>query len=585
MPRRALSSFLPAYAAAVRHLGPRRAWLNLVHRARGRGRSFRRYSRPRWGDLELVGRARYPFPAATAGVGATLVDSTFSALRRCHDLGRPLDWDYPETDLWRFHLHYFGYLTSLPDPDRGRLVLDWIHRYRPRRGRPGWLPYPLSLRLRSWAKLLFAPPAWSGSERAAVLGSIEAQGCCLADTVEYHLCGNHLLENGITLKLLAACFRGRAVARWARIGDSILRAELDEQFLPDGGHIERSPMYHALLTGGLLDLVNVLPDGDPIRELVESRLPGALAFLLALTHSDGQIALFNDAALDTTPDPRALLEYASLLGWPLPGRGPAAFPDTGYGVWASGGDAFLIDCGPVGPDYVPAHAHADIFSFEMSLGGRRLVVDGGTSTYLAGEERDWVRSTRAHNTVEVAGTDQCELLGAFRLGRRGRPRDVWLRVSPEGLELQGWHDGYRRLPGRPVHRREVRFVAPSAVFVWDAVESEAPHPAVSRIHLAPGVTLQQRDSRTVTIELPGLRLLLVASGGRVDRESGYYAPRFGERLPIDVLAVTAERRASFGYVLAPEELAPSIDADGGALRDRRIPRRESPEAGRGATAR
>ena len=90
-----------------------------------------------------------------------------------------------------------------------------------------------------------------------------------------------------------------------------------------------------------------------------------------------------------------------------------------------------------------------MFSYELSLDGRRVVVDGGTSTYEAGPERDWVRSTRAHNTVEVAGEDQCEFFAAFRVGRRGRPRDVTASVSAEGLHLAGWHDGYRRLPGRP----------------------------------------------------------------------------------------------------------------------------------------
>ena len=44
----------------------------------------------------------------------------------------------------------------------------------------------------------------------------------------------------------------------------MLRRELPEQFLHDGGHFERSPMYHALLTHGLLDLVNVLPESDPL---------------------------------------------------------------------------------------------------------------------------------------------------------------------------------------------------------------------------------------------------------------------------------------------------------------------------------
>ena len=146
----------------------------------------------------------------------------------------------------------------------------------------------------------------------------------------------------------------------------------------------------------------------------------------------------------------------------------------------------MVDAGPLGPDYLPAHAHGDIFSYELSLDGQRVVVDGGTSSYVAGAERAWARSTRAHNTVEIAGVDQAEFFGAFRVGRRGRPRDVTARVSADGLQVSGWHDGYRRLAGRPTHHRELEFVAPGALVVWDTVESSGPHEAVSRVRFAPG---------------------------------------------------------------------------------------------------
>ncbi len=123
----------------------------------------------------------------------------------------------------------------------------------------------MSLRLRHWAQWLFPTPPLAEADRARVLASIEGQGDCLADTLEHHLRGNHLLENALTLCFLGACFEGPAPARWRRLGGAVLRRELPEQFLDDGGHFERSPMYHALLTRGLLDLVNVLPRRDPLR--------------------------------------------------------------------------------------------------------------------------------------------------------------------------------------------------------------------------------------------------------------------------------------------------------------------------------
>jgi len=36
-----------------------------------------------------------------------------------------------------------------------------------------------------------------------------------------------------------------------------VRRELEEQILPDGGHFERSPMYHAMVLEDLLDLLQL----------------------------------------------------------------------------------------------------------------------------------------------------------------------------------------------------------------------------------------------------------------------------------------------------------------------------------------
>jgi uncharacterized heparinase superfamily protein len=408
-----------------------------------------------------------------------------------------------------------------------------------------------------------------------VLASIEAQASCLADTAEHHLRGNHLLENAITLRLLAACFRGPAVGRWRRLADRILDRELPEQFLPDGGHFERSPMYHALLLHGLLDLVNVLEDADPLRADLLERLPDLLRYLAALRHPDGEIALFNDAAFGIAPAPSALLEYAARLGLGALAVGAASFPHTGHFTWRAGQDALFVDAGPVGPDYVPAHAHGDLFSFELSLDSRRVVVDGGTSTYEAGPERQWVRSTRAHNTVEIAGIDQCEFFGAFRVGRRGRPHDVTVRASEEGLRVAGWHDGYRHLPGRPVHHRTLDWVhPPGALLVWDVVTSTAPQPAVSRLRFAPEVKVRVLGPDEALVQTGGRELRVRTFGGDLGLESGYYAPRFGERSACPVLALQKGITSEFGYVLAPIDVATRIDADGGEVAGRHIERRD-----------
>jgi uncharacterized heparinase superfamily protein len=502
-------------------------------------------------------------------------------------IGDPPGWGTAAPLLWLFNLHYFGWLDAVPRDEQRRLVFDWIERYPPGRQRPGWMPYPLSLRLRHWTTLLFdaeGPATWSETARARMLDSIEAQAECLVHTLEYHLRGNHLLESAITLKLLAACFRGPAVEGWRRRADALLDEELDEQFLLDGGHVERSPTYHALLAQGLLDLANVLPESDEIRLRVEQRLPVILRFLSAMRHPDGELALFGDAAHGIAPEPAALLGYAARLGFEAPEFASGSFPVTGYHVWRSGGDALFVDAGPLGPDYLPAHAHGDIFSYELSLDGRRVVVDGGTSTYEAGAERDWARSTRAHNTVEIAGIDQAEFFAAFRVGRRGRPRDVSARVSAEGMQLAGWHDGYRRLRGAPMHHRELQLVGPGALLVWDTIESSVPHEAVSRVRFAPGAVVRIEGPDVAMIELAQLRLSLRAFGGVLEAESDHYAPRFGERLPCSVLALRKGAQPEFGYALTRAGVPLQIEAASAAVAGQPVPRRNRSARAAGGAA-
>jgi hypothetical protein len=184
-----------------------------------------------------------------------------------------------------------------------------------------------------------------------------------------------------------------------------------------------------------------------------------------------------------------------------------------------------------------------------------------------------VRSTRAHNTVEVAGADQCEFFGAFRVGRRGRPRDVSARVAEDGLHLSGWHDGYRRLRGRPAHHRELAFVPEGALAVWDTLDSPVRQEAVSRVRFPPGAQVTLTGDDGATIEAEGARLSLHAFGGGLSVEAGHYAPRFGERLACPVLALHKGAGPELGYVLSRRELGARIDAAGAEVAGRLLPRR------------
>jgi uncharacterized heparinase superfamily protein len=197
-----------------------------------------------------------------------------------------------------------------------------------------------------------------------------------------------------------------------------------------------------------------------------------LHWLRVMSHPDGDIAFFNDAALGIAPDHRALAAYGDVLGL-VDHAGPLgdieALPESGYLRLAAGPAVLIADAAPIGPDYVPGHAHADTLSFELSLEGRRVLVNGGTSTYDDREQRRRERGTAMHNTVEVDGLDSSEAWAAFRVARRARPFGVRWGRDGETLWLEAAHDGYRRLPGRVSHHRRWELLE-SRLLVMDRLE-------------------------------------------------------------------------------------------------------------------
>ena len=51
------------------------------------------------------------------------------------------------------------------------------------------------------------------------------------------------------------------------------------------------------------------------------------------------------------------------------------------------------------PDYLPAHAHSDILSFDLFKNGEPLILETGTSTYEKSSIREYERSAKSHNIL------------------------------------------------------------------------------------------------------------------------------------------------------------------------------------------
>ncbi|MGE5206734.1 MAG: heparinase II/III family protein [Chlamydiota bacterium] len=367
--------------------------------------------------------------------------------------------------LHEYTLHYQRN-PSLAEVER------WIAQNPFGRG-AGWEPYPLSLRMVNWIKWILSaePPSPRLLEK-----SLAAQASYLSRHVERHLLANHIFMNGTALAFAGTFFRHEG---WLRQGLEILKAEIPEQVLADGGHFERSPMYHSLVLEALLDLLNLraaYPGLLPDWSAVTSRM---LAWLRNMTHPDGQIAFFNDAAWDVAPPPCLLFDYASRLSVPA---SDVRLGKSGYIRLENAGSVVLFDAAALGPDYQPGHAHADTLSFELSHRGRRILVNSGISTYEKGPQRASERGTAAHNTLRIDGLDSSEVWAAFRVARRAYPCAV--KTAADNI-AEAAHTGYTRLRPPVVHRRRLE-LGPQCLQVTDFIEGTGTHLVEIFFHLQPG---------------------------------------------------------------------------------------------------
>lgn len=416
----------------------------------------------------------------------------------------------PGTRLARFHAHYgedvLAAARARETETAARLIDGWISA-NPPRDDDAWHPYVVATRVANWTAALTLLPELSDSRLGE---SLWRQLLRLEVNIEEDVLGNHVIRDARGLIAGGAAF---VEPRFTEAGLELLARELPEQILADGGHYERSPVYHLLVLRDLIE-VQTLTGAAWLAEPIE----GMRRFAAALQRPDGSPALFNDGGVDLAPQ----------LDLPEPDSGLSVFASTGYAVVRSPRLWMALDCGPPGPAFLPAHSHADALSLQLWWDGRPVVIDTGTATYEAGAERDRLRSTRAHSTIELDGKSQFEPWRAFRSGPLP---DVRVDLVEDGLveAKVTWPCGATHVRRVSWNEREVE--------VSDRVDGEGRRRIVSRLVLAPG-------DRAARIE-PFV--------GEPFVEGGVVSERFGERVRTDVLAISVDAELPFelGWLIRP----------------------------------
>lgn len=533
----------------VRHLRPPQ----VLHRIRLRGQKTLMHSAPALTAFVLKGEvpitAGWPdgFRSLDARLGEGSPDATTNAEGMFDFVGERHgvsdDWEPGQaSQLWRYHLHYMEWAWAFAAHAERQWARDAFLRLWQawRRGTvvgrwDAWSPYVVSLR--AWTLCgLFEPLVAREPHEDAYVEDVAFHANFIRANLEHDVGGNHLVKN---LKGLigTSVFLGDGARE--RLALRKLYREVAIQVLDDGGHFERSPSYHCQVLADLIDVRGLLrAAGRPGLGFLDDAIERMQRWLGAMLLPDGDVPLFNDGT-SVGQDRLAMLEPTTTGPVPL-----VVLGESGYVVMRPSPRVHVVaDVGPPCPPELPAHAQADCLSFVMSVDGQRFIVDTGTSTYRPGPIRDHERSTRAHNTVEVAGLNQTEVWGAFRAARRAMPY-LEEATSREGvITVSASHDGYQRLPGRPRHRRTWRSTE-DALKIEDELIGTRWYPASSRFHLAPGIVpTWWGGTASIKVldclfEFEGCNLKIFAPNSW-DTEYGEHAwsaTSFGARTPIAVIA-------------------------------------------------
>ncbi len=392
----------------------------------------------------------------------------FSFLNLGHEFA---GWSFTEYGmLWAYNQNYFDWINQeFFSKDEG---CKWIDKFINEQSNNivAFDPYPIALRSINWVKFFCRFPDAATKPR---LNSLYSQLKLLEKKLEYHLLGNHLLEDAYALYIGGSFFNDKRLHQKAK---KLLLSQLDEQILKDGAHYEQSPMYHCILLDRLLDCINIeREDGRKLKEAFAIRMLGHLESTI---WADGTMPILNDSAYGIAPTPNQLFDYAKRLGleWkPLPMK------ECGYRKMSDGSFEAIVDVGNITAPYQPGHTHADSLNYELHIDGKPFVVDTGISTYNKTERRQLERSTIAHNCVSPDGKNSSEVWGGFRVGRRCCTKII------EDAEntIEAVHDGF----GKQCRRR---FEMKGGSFL---VEDWFDGEAISYIHLA-----KDADEKRVKVE-------------------------------------------------------------------------------------
>lgn len=403
-----------------------------------------------------------------------------------------LDWSFMEYGkLWNYNMNYFSYITQRNlEPSFKIKLLNEFQIFQKENRLFTNDPYPTALRI---INLIKCACDNSNDELHSIITDITKNDLeNLLKKLEYHLGGNHLLENGFSLWFASFVFDNDKLKETSI---NLLTKELDRQILDDGAHIELSPMYHTIILGRLLECISIGESNESdwnknAIKIFRQKAEVMLGWLSRITFNFRYFIRINDSVEGIAPSLESILDLCYNLNIK-----PRINTDTsGFETRSFENFDILIDLSNILSKNQPGHSHADSLNYLLWFNRKPIIVDPGISTYEESISRVKERSTKYHNTVSLGDKNSSEIWGSFRVGRKA----ITTVLEKTQHSIEAMHDGYKKYNINITRK----WIIDNNITIIDTARSQKKllSPLISNIHFHPNICLEELDETTILID-------------------------------------------------------------------------------------
>ncbi|UCE19487.1 MAG: alginate lyase family protein [Gemmatimonadota bacterium] len=509
------------------------------------------------------------------------VKNIFRIKSSTHDFGDKIDWTLIHEDKeWQFSLNrmnwFSNYVGVYQQTKDEKYVYAWMEQIKSwiQLGNPG---YPRTIdtgrRLQNWiiSYWMFVQdlksPSVSPEFHAMILQSIAEQAEFSYQPENWRRYSNWGTFENAGLSLAVILFpEFRQYELWNKEIWFRMRFQLEHSYHEDGMHVEVSPPYHAHELEVWFDFVRLAKKNGiesslysqiPLSPIEDSFLQPAKA-LMNLYKPTGVVPQIGDT--DERDERTVLYKWGKFWNWPdmiyvatdgREGNPPvecsAAFPDGGYYVmrsgWGNNGIPYneelylLFDCG----SNEPWHAHYDMLNLVVTAYGQDLLKDPGRFTYNEGKERDYFKSTAAHNTIVIDEQNQPR--------RYTPPEAQWHSLSKFDYVV-----GVQNSHPQVTHRRSVFFAKPDYWIVVDRLLGRGKHRYDQYWHLSDKILGDvSMEPEGKYIAAPNFHLYSLLPDVNMSFEEGWLSYNYRHRVSAPVIrcSTRGEPPITWATVLYP----------------------------------